>query len=124
MNTTAVITIVTYRCLQTGPHNETYGVHGFDNDMPDMHPFMIGHGPRFKPGFLLPDPAPGTAQEMMMNLDLYPMICDILGVAAPPNNGTLARASALLRAAPPRPNGDSAEWLLRKCHIFQQINLL
>ncbi|CAG0922322.1 unnamed protein product [Notodromas monacha] len=96
------------------PDNMIYGQHGFDNDMEDMHPFMIGHGPRFKPGFKLEPSLSSKAAELMLNLDIFPMICDILGVKAPSNNGSISRATPILRAVV-HPTAHFANVILRNC---------
>lgn len=63
------------------------GDHGYDNALPSMHPFLAARGPAFRRGFRL-----GT----MANVDIYPMMCHILGLAPRPHNGTFANTKCLL----------------------------
>eukprot|EP01114_Cavostelium_apophysatum_P017585 TRINITY_DN5267_c0_g1_i2.p1 TRINITY_DN5267_c0_g1~~TRINITY_DN5267_c0_g1_i2.p1 ORF type:complete len:454 (-),score=67.43 TRINITY_DN5267_c0_g1_i2:141-1502(-) len=58
----------------------TGGTHGYDNRLPDMQAFLVGNGPVFKSGTIL---------EMMVNLNVYPLLCHILGLIPAPNNGTV-----------------------------------
>ncbi|KAL8173159.1 UNVERIFIED_CONTAM: Bis(5'-adenosyl)-triphosphatase enpp4 [Gekko kuhli] len=71
-------------------HNETLhrlGDHGYDNTFPSMHPFLAAHGPAFRKGYRL---------KTMNIVDIYPMMCHILGLTPQPNNGTLSNTKCLL----------------------------
>ncbi|XP_060087269.1 bis(5'-adenosyl)-triphosphatase ENPP4 [Heteronotia binoei] len=71
-------------------HNETLprlGDHGYDTAYPSMHPFLAAHGPAFRKGYRL---------TTMNTVDIYPMMCHILGLTPQPNNGTLSNAKCLL----------------------------
>ncbi|XP_020657167.3 bis(5'-adenosyl)-triphosphatase ENPP4 [Pogona vitticeps] len=63
------------------------GDHGYDNTLPSMHPFLAAHGPAFRRGY---------KQKRMGIVDIYPMMCHILGLTPEPNNGTLSNAKCLL----------------------------
>lgn len=63
------------------------GDHGYDNAFPSMHPFLAAHGPAFRKGYRL---------KTMNTVDIYPMMCHILGLTPQPNNGTLRNARCLL----------------------------
>jgi hypothetical protein len=63
------------------------GVHGYLNSESSMHPFFIAFGPRFKQN------ANVTTFSIV---DIYPLMCEILGVEPGPNNGSLANVAALL----------------------------
>lgn len=63
------------------------GDHGYDNALPSMHPFLAGHGPAFRKGYKL---------NTINNLDVYPLMCHILGLKEEPNNGTLSNVNCLL----------------------------
>lgn len=62
-------------------NNQTeFGVHGYDNNDPDMRPMFFAYGPMFKKHYKL-DP--------FNNTDLFPLFCEILDLSCPPANGTL-----------------------------------
>lgn len=63
------------------------GDHGYDNSLPAMHPFLAAHGPAFHRGY---------KQSTMNIVDIYPMMCHILGLKPQPNNGTLGHTKCLL----------------------------
>nr|XP_003215415.1 PREDICTED: bis(5'-adenosyl)-triphosphatase ENPP4 [Anolis carolinensis] len=70
--------------------NETLprlGDHGYDDTLSSMHPFLAAHGPAFRKGY---------KQKTMCTVDIYPMMCHILGLTPQPNNGTLSHAKCLL----------------------------
>lgn len=64
------------------------GNHGYSNRIPSMYPFFIARGPSFREGYL---------SEPFRNVDIYPLICDILGIQPAPNNGSLMRVQHLLK---------------------------
>ncbi|XP_075454655.1 bis(5'-adenosyl)-triphosphatase ENPP4 [Ascaphus truei] len=66
---------------------EKLGCHGYDNDLPSMHPFLAGHGPAFHKDYKM---------STLNNVDIYPMICYILGLKEEPNNGTFSNTKCLL----------------------------
>ncbi len=63
------------------------GQHGYNNSLPEMHPYFIAYGPAFKRGYNV---------TQFMNLDIFPLMCHILGVKCPPNNGSFERVKPLL----------------------------
>ncbi|KAK3103129.1 hypothetical protein FSP39_016717 [Pinctada imbricata] len=63
------------------------GQHGYDNDISDMHPFFMAMGPSFKKGY---------KKDTFHTVDIYPLICHILGVEAAPNNGSFSAVKDLL----------------------------
>ncbi|KAG8445766.1 hypothetical protein GDO86_010523 [Hymenochirus boettgeri] len=65
----------------------TEGEHGYDNSLDSMHPFLAGHGPAFRKGF---------KTHTINSVDVYPMMCHILGLNGEPNNGTLFNTKCLL----------------------------
>ncbi|KAK3608381.1 hypothetical protein CHS0354_035378 [Potamilus streckersoni] len=66
----------------------TVGVHGYDPaKVKEMHPFFIASGPAFKKGY--------SAGPIKM-VDLYPLMCHILGIKPAPNNGSLENIQHLL----------------------------
>ena len=53
-----------------------------------MHPFFIAMGPNFKPG---------ASVETFNNVDIYPLMCRLLGIPAAPNNGSSHIVNKLIR---------------------------
>ena len=72
-------------------HVVTKGAHGWLPSVPSMHPFFIAQGPAFKKGYK------SSAINMV---DIYPMICHLLGIKPAPNNGSLDRIAHLLKSSP------------------------
>lgn len=54
------------------------GDHGFDNIEADMASIMIAHGPRFRAG---------TKISETSNVDVYNLLCELLGITPAPNEG-------------------------------------
>jgi ectonucleotide pyrophosphatase/phosphodiesterase family protein 5 len=71
------------------------GNHGYSNKHKSMNPFFIARGPAFKSGYL---------SEPFKNVDIYPLMCHILGIEPAPNNGSLAEVQQLLRLKGHKPN--------------------
>ncbi|XP_077455645.1 autotaxin isoform X5 [Stigmatopora argus] len=65
-----------------------YGDHGYDNKINSMQTIFFGHGPSFK--FK-------TKVQVFENIELYNVMCDILGIKPAPNNGTHGSLNHLLR---------------------------
>ncbi|XP_036270994.1 bis(5'-adenosyl)-triphosphatase ENPP4 [Pipistrellus kuhlii] len=63
------------------------GDHGYDNSLSSMHPFLAAHGPAFHKGY---------KQCTIDSVDIYPMMCQILGLKPRPNNGTFGHIQCLL----------------------------
>uniref|UniRef100_A0A6I8NMY4 bis(5'-adenosyl)-triphosphatase n=2 Tax=Ornithorhynchus anatinus TaxID=9258 RepID=A0A6I8NMY4_ORNAN len=63
------------------------GDHGYDNTLPSMHPFLAAHGPAFHRGY---------RQRSINTVDIYPMMCHILGLKPQPSNGTFGNTKCLL----------------------------
>ena len=53
-----------------------------------MHPFLIAAGPAFKKNY--------TSPKLVNQVDLYEMMCYILGIPPNPNDGSLERVQHLL----------------------------
>ncbi|XP_035693732.1 ectonucleotide pyrophosphatase/phosphodiesterase family member 7-like [Branchiostoma floridae] len=62
--------------------------HGWDPRLPDMRAYFRAFGPSFKADF---DVAP------FESVNLYPLMCQVLGVAPAPNNGSLSLVGSMLR---------------------------
>ncbi|XP_048842181.1 bis(5'-adenosyl)-triphosphatase enpp4 [Brienomyrus brachyistius] len=63
------------------------GDHGYDNSLPSMHPFLAAHGPAFRKGYRLPN---------FNSVDIYPLMCHLLGISEKPNNGSFSNTRCLL----------------------------
>lgn len=64
------------------------GAHGYDNQLPSMRALFIARGPAFKHGVVI-DPFP--------NVNVYPIMTSVLGLAPAKNEGDPATAQAVLR---------------------------
>ena len=70
------------------PPNTIRGNHGYSNLLKDMFPFFIARGPAFKQDY---------KSEPFNSVDLYPLMCHILGIQSAPNNGSFEQVESLLR---------------------------
>ncbi|PSN31417.1 Bis(5'-adenosyl)-triphosphatase enpp4 [Blattella germanica] len=82
---------VEYTTVTNAPKNSTFGIHGYDNNVMNMHPFFMAFGPQIKKEFKL-DP--------FDNVDLYSLFCYMLKLTPPHNNGTLENVKSLLSSEP------------------------
>ncbi|KAM9703979.1 ectonucleotide pyrophosphatase/phosphodiesterase family member 1 isoform 2-T2 [Menidia menidia] len=64
------------------------GFHGSDNILTNMQAIFIGYGPGFKENTVVPP---------FENIELYNLMCDLLGIRPAPNNGTHGSLNHLLR---------------------------
>ncbi|XP_056378653.1 ectonucleotide pyrophosphatase/phosphodiesterase family member 2 isoform X7 [Hyla sarda] len=70
------------------------GDHGYDNKISSMQTVFVGHGPSFKYKNKVPP---------FENIELYNVMCDLLGLKPAPNNGTHGSLNHLLRAPSHKP---------------------
>ncbi|XP_050001180.1 autotaxin [Alexandromys fortis] len=70
------------------------GDHGFDNKVNSMQTVFVGYGPTFKYRTKVPP---------FENIELYNVMCDLLGLKPAPNNGTHGSLNHLLRTNTFRP---------------------
>ncbi|XP_002733685.2 ectonucleotide pyrophosphatase/phosphodiesterase family member 5-like [Saccoglossus kowalevskii] len=70
------------------------GDDGYSNTLKSMSSFFIAHGPAFKSNF---------SSLSFNNVDIYALICQIMGLEAAPNNGSLAIVSEMLNITYPTP---------------------
>ena len=63
------------------------GTHGFDNQAPDMAALFIAHGPDFRPGL---------KHAPFDNVDVYPLMAELLGVKPEKNDGRLEDVQDML----------------------------
>lgn len=64
------------------------GSHGYNNRLMDMHPFFIAHGPSFKQNYI---------SDPFSSVNIYSLMCHLLGFPPAPNNGSLENISHILR---------------------------
>ena len=67
-----------------------HGSHGYDPALPSMRATFVAAGPAFRPGITLP---------AVDNVDVYPLLAHLLGVAPAPNDGTLDTFNPALEPA-------------------------
>ncbi|XP_066547715.1 ectonucleotide pyrophosphatase/phosphodiesterase family member 2 isoform X2 [Amia ocellicauda] len=65
-----------------------YGDHGYDNKINSMQTIFLGYGPSFKYKTKVP---------AFENIELYNVMCDLLGLKPAPNNGTHGSLNHLLK---------------------------
>jgi predicted AlkP superfamily pyrophosphatase or phosphodiesterase len=73
-----------------GAMSHPHGGHGYDNQLPSMRAIFIAHGPAIKPGQVVP---------AFENVQVYNMMCAILGLKPAPNDGNMEAARAVLKAS-------------------------
>ncbi|XP_034980856.1 ectonucleotide pyrophosphatase/phosphodiesterase family member 2 isoform X2 [Zootoca vivipara] len=66
-----------------------HGDHGYDNKINSMQTVFVGYGPSFKFRAKVPP---------FENIELYNVMCDLLGLKPAPNNGTHGSLNHLLRS--------------------------
>ncbi|XP_033737015.1 ectonucleotide pyrophosphatase/phosphodiesterase family member 5-like isoform X2 [Pecten maximus] len=64
------------------------GNHGYDNSLMSMKPIFYAMGPNFGSNFSAPP---------INSVDIYPLLCELLGMTPSPNNGTLPNIAHLLQ---------------------------
>ncbi|XP_029599923.1 ectonucleotide pyrophosphatase/phosphodiesterase family member 2 [Salmo trutta] len=70
------------------------GDHGYDNKINSMQTIFFGHGPMFKFKTKVP---------VFENIELYNVMCDLLGLKPAPNNGTHGSLNHLLKSPVHKP---------------------
>uniref|UniRef100_A0A3Q2SZZ4 Ectonucleotide pyrophosphatase/phosphodiesterase 2 n=1 Tax=Fundulus heteroclitus TaxID=8078 RepID=A0A3Q2SZZ4_FUNHE len=94
-NLMPILSTFDYRKVPEGRrHCGFSGDHGYDNKINSMQTIFLGYGPTFK--FKTKVPA-------FENIELYNIMCDLLGLKPAPNNGTHGSLNHLLRNPPFRP---------------------
>ena len=64
------------------------GYNGFDPKFKSMHPFFLAIGPAFKSN---------VTMETIRSVDVYALMCEILGLTPAPNDGSLDNVKPLLK---------------------------
>ena len=67
----------------------TGGTHGYDNQNTDMHAIFYAYGPAFRKNYVHPG---------FDNIDIYPLICEILDIEPAPVDGKLEHVIELLES--------------------------
>ena len=75
-----------------------HGNHGFSNQEMDMHALFVARGPAFRTGY---------KAKPFDNVNLYSLLCKVLGVRPRANNGTLKATKCMLKPAFLRESGSS-----------------
>ncbi|KAM4810055.1 glycerophosphocholine cholinephosphodiesterase ENPP6 [Rhinophrynus dorsalis] len=65
-----------------------YGWHGYDNEHMDMRGFFLAYGPDFKKNF---------KSAPIRSVDVYNIMCNVLGIDPLPNNGSWSRVACMLQ---------------------------
>lgn len=74
----------------TGPNKGwQHGWHGYDNELMDMRAFFLASGPDFKKNF---------RSAPIRSVDVYNVMCKVLGLEPQPNNGSWSRVEFMLRS--------------------------
>ena len=99
------------------------GKHGWDpRYAPLMYPFFLAAGPAFKQGLRNAEP--------FHIVDIYPLMCHILGLEPAPNNGSLSKTVHILSSPPvqnvtsppelpPKPSNYSGSKFVHACSVLQ-----
>lgn len=82
--------IISHEVLAKRTMPMSRGEHGYDNLDPTMRALFVAHGPAFGRGVTIA-PFP--------NVDIYPLLAHLLGIAPLPNDGRLERVKAALAPA-------------------------
>jgi predicted AlkP superfamily pyrophosphatase or phosphodiesterase len=78
-----------FELMQQSPDfDKIRGAHGYDNKYESMRATFIARGPAFKSGFVA---------EPFPNIDVYELMCKILGLRPAKNDGDLSRVRAMLK---------------------------
>ncbi|CAI5770115.1 pyrophosphatase phosphodiesterase family member 1 [Podarcis lilfordi] len=89
----------------------TGGFHGSDNAFANMQALFIGFGPGFKIQ---------NEVDPFENIEIYNLMCDLLGLTPAPNNGTHGSLNHLLKKASYMPRHPKEESLPSTCPPTQQ----
>jgi len=91
----------------------TRGYHGYDSESPDMRSFFVANGPAFKKREYL---------EPFQNVDLFPLMCELLGIPAPLNDGDLTRVIGALESSSSSSSSNSVQVSIPTTTILSKLN--
>ncbi len=77
-----------WQVLYSEKHTRSAGAHGYDIDNTDMHAIFYATGPAFREKYVHPT---------FQNIHLYPLICEILGIAPAPVDGHIDVVRGMLK---------------------------
>lgn len=80
--------------------NRFRAIHGYDNALPSMNATFIAAGPRLRSGARLP---------LVDNIDVYPLLAELLGVRPAPNDADPCAFARVLQGASPECPGAASE---------------
>ncbi|XP_022102616.1 venom phosphodiesterase 2-like [Acanthaster planci] len=83
------------------PSNCDGGGHGYDNLARQMQALFLAYGPAFKKNLKI---------EPFQNIELFNVMCDVLGIPAPVNDGENGRLHKILENPPPLPPIDESSY--------------
>ena len=72
----------------SGKRENDRGMHGYDNALPEMRTIFMARGPSFRSGY--------TKTGGVLQVDIYPLLCDVLQLRCEPHDGNLRRMHDLL----------------------------
>ncbi|XP_061191187.1 ectonucleotide pyrophosphatase/phosphodiesterase family member 5-like [Saccostrea echinata] len=72
------------------------GNHGYDNALLSMKPIFLAMGPNIRQNYQVP---------VFKNVDIYPLVCELLQIQPAPNNGSLLRVKSLIVSKDSTNNG-------------------
>ncbi len=82
--------LIDTRSYLNGPNRHiSRGEHGYDNDDPNMRALFIAHGPAFRRGLVFPE---------FDNVDIYPLLAEVLHIRPAANNGRLDDVRGMLQS--------------------------
>jgi predicted AlkP superfamily pyrophosphatase or phosphodiesterase len=73
---------------RTNDKDKPRGAHGYDPKHPDMRAFFVAHGPAFKKRYVA---------EPFTNVEVYNIMCSILGLKPAKNDGDFDRVKGMMR---------------------------
>lgn len=79
--------VISSHANMTSGKHFSRGQHGYDIDDPDMRALFIAHGPALRKAVVLP---------AFDNVDVYPLLADLLGIKPEPNDGNFSEVRAAL----------------------------
>lgn len=85
-------TLVTTKTYKHFVESLPAGNHGFDNSEKDMRAFFAAEGPDFNPGY---------RSEAFPNVDIYSLICHLLGIPPAPNDGSYEDVEPMIKNSDP-----------------------
>jgi hypothetical protein len=87
-----------------------YALHGWDNIYSSMRASFIAYGPSFRRNITV---------FPFLNVELFGLLCELLGIEAGPNNGTQGSLTYMLRKSQSQPSNERAE--LKAANSYQEV---